>query len=247
MLLTPCQRTTAEWQAIREIISRALLANEERGTSATGLALLGANGEAVLEKKAVRASEFIKTPEYQSILGKINEQTTLILGHTRLPTKGDPASSNNNHPICIDPVIGVHNGHINNDDALFEKFGFRRQAEVDSEIIFHMLGTIDPRSSNPEFIRGARNCIQLLDGQFTFMACDKRRPEQLLVVRHNNPLWHYYERELHALIFSSRYIFLRTEFRVSSLTHELRNNYLALFNAHELPRLKSQPEEAASF
>jgi glutamine phosphoribosylpyrophosphate amidotransferase len=58
-----------------------------------------------------------------------------------MPTKGSPILNTNNHPIIAGRVIGVHNGIINNDDALFSKYANRieRAGQVDSEIIFRLI------------------------------------------------------------------------------------------------------------
>jgi glucosamine 6-phosphate synthetase-like amidotransferase/phosphosugar isomerase protein len=243
ILLHPLQRTAAQWQAIRQIMTRNLIANEVRGIYATGAAVIGANGKVALDKQALRASEYITTPGYRGLMERIGSQTTLILGHTRLPTKGNPAFNNNNHPLYIEPVIGIHNGQIDNDDALFAKFDFPRQTEVDSEIIFQLLGPLDPQLCDGGYLQNVKSCLHLLDGQFTFLASDRRRPEQLLVVRHNNPLCLHYDRELGILVFSSRYLFLRREFGLSFTNRELHNDHLMLFNAYDVARLGSQPAE----
>jgi glucosamine 6-phosphate synthetase-like amidotransferase/phosphosugar isomerase protein len=63
--------------------------------------------------------------------------------HTRYATKGDPSNQLNNHPIDVRGIIGVHNGHISNDDELFKdihKIGnYKRQGQVDSEAAFAWL------------------------------------------------------------------------------------------------------------
>ena len=61
--------------------------------------------------------------------------------HTRGASVGH-VTAKNAHPFKVDykgkTVIGVHNGHIHNHDALKTKYN-RKQCEVDSEQIFHHL------------------------------------------------------------------------------------------------------------
>lgn len=46
----------------------------------------------------------------------------------------------NNHPILTGGIAGVHNGHVNNDDRIFNKLGWDlRQGRVDSEAIFALM------------------------------------------------------------------------------------------------------------
>lgn len=70
-----------------------------------------------------------------------NEQigNTFIV-HTRFATQGHQSNMNNNHPIDVEGIVGVHNGHINNDDELIEKCkGYKRKGKVDSEAAFAYL------------------------------------------------------------------------------------------------------------
>lgn len=66
--------------------------------------------------------------------------TTAVL-HTRAWTKGSPVNPNNNHPIRVANIVGVHNGGVWNDDELFAELGIldRRIGHVDSEAIFAAL------------------------------------------------------------------------------------------------------------
>ncbi len=244
IFLHPQERTADEWQAIRDIFTRNLLFNEERGRAATGLAITQTDGRIDLYKMSLPAAEFIQTPTYQRLLEAIGPQTLLILGHTRLPTKGDPACAGNNHPIQAGSVFGVHNGQIANDDALFTRFGYTRLAQVDSEIIFHMLAAVSPENPPANYLAQIAPKIELLQGQFTFIAGDLRAPQRLLVLKHNNPLCIHYHAVWNALIFSSRYIFLRKAFGQSLLAEALEHDQLLLFDAATISERRTEPHEA---
>ena len=246
VFLHPQTRTDDEWQSIRDTFTRNLLFNEERGRAATGLIITRADGQMDLYKLPVPASQFIETPTYRALLKSVGPQTLLILGHTRFPTQGDPAYAENNHPIQVGPVFGVHNGHIANDDALFARFGYARQAQVDSEIIFHMLAGVSPETAAPNYLAQIRPQIELLQGQFTFIAGDLRAPQRLLALKHNNPLCIHYHASWNALIFSSRYIFLRKAFGQSLLTEALDHNRLLLFDAALIGQRHTEPPASLS-
>ncbi len=47
--------------------------------------------------------------------------TRVLLAHTRFATQGHEGFMENNHPIRRGPFYLVHNGHVWNDDKLFEK------------------------------------------------------------------------------------------------------------------------------
>jgi len=241
ILLHPQERSASDWRSIGKSFTQNLLFNEERGRAATGLAVVQVDGQIVVLKRPVPASQFVTTPEYRALLSVVSPKTTLILGHTRAPTKGDPAVNDNNHPLQAGPVFGVHNGHIFNDDELFVHLSLPRSAQVDSEIIFRLLETVSPEALNGDYLSAARSRLGLLQGQFTFLACDRRNPARLLVLKHNNPLCLHYHRNWNALIFSSRYVFLRKAFKCTLAVEALEHNRLLLFDALTLPQKGSRP------
>lgn len=234
ILLHPRQRSATQWQAIREFFTGDLLFNEDRGRDATGLAIVRSDGQVSLFKEALPAAEFVQTSQYHDLLATVGPQTTLILGHTRAPTKGDPAFPGNNHPIQTGPVFGVHNGHIDNDDELFLRLGCLRQAQVDSEIIFHILAATSPMLTPQRYLETLGPRLELLKGSYTFLAVDCRRPTRLIVLRHDNPLLFHHHHDWNALIFSSRYIFMRKYFGPSLGSDVVEQDRLMLFDAGKI-------------
>lgn len=180
ILLYPQARPPQIWQEIAEIFTRNLLFNEARGQEATGAAVVQADGTLHVFKAPIPASRFIHLPEYHAILQRLNSQTTLLCGHTRQPTKGTTSQNENNHPLQVGAVLGVHNGHIENDDALFSQYGYPRAGQVDSEIIFRMLEPTSAETGNNGYLAVAAQSIRLLQGKFTFLACDQRAAHKLL-------------------------------------------------------------------
>ncbi len=247
ILLHPQERPAGQWQAIKELFTHNLLANEERGQAAAGLAIVRVDGQAAMQKLASPASQFIATTEYCNLLDRLDARTTLLLGHTRYPTKGDPANNANNHPIQVGPIIGIHNGQVTNDDAMFALRGYPRQAQVDSEIIFRLLGPISPAGLDGDYLPAVRAQLRLLQGELTFLASDQRAPEKLLVAKRYNPLSLHYHPEWQALIFSSRYLFLRQTFGPVLLTEHLPPKQLFLFDAQTLPQLGYHPAAALPY
>ncbi len=246
VLLYPQERNAEQWQAIKAVFTQNLIFNEERGRAATGMAVTDTEGRVELYKSALAASKFVNTAEYQKMLSNVGNRTTLILGHTRLPTKGDPSQNGNNHPVQAGPVFGVHNGQIENDDELFAMCGCERSADVDSEIIFRLIESADPSAPTDQYLGKVRHLIRVMQGQYTFLACDQRKPEQLLVLKHNNPLCIHFHPEWNALIFSSRYVFLRNAFGTPLIAEALEHDQLMLFDARSIPELGISPKLAMS-
>ncbi len=234
ILLHPENRSAKDWRAIKHAFTMNLLSNEPRGTAATGIAVVDISGEVCIHKSPVPASRFIEATEYQRVIADVGSQTTLILGHTRMPTKGDPGKNENNHPIRAGTVVGVHNGELTNDDELFAQKRYARSGEVDSEIIFRVLEHLDPIILGDKYLGEVSQHLCLIHGECTFLALDLRRPEQLLVTRHSNPLAVYLHEEWNALVFSSRFAYLRRMFGTSLTEQSLPHDHLMLFDATEI-------------
>lgn len=241
MLLEPKYRTDQELNEIRDLITENILVNEERGKDATGIAVIQKDGTVLVEKMASKASDFVKSEVYLDLLQKINHQTVSILGHTRMPTKGDVKYEYNNHPIMSGSVIGIHNGHIKNDDELFARCDCRRTGQVDSEIIFQILNKCGADGFKTDNIERLMHGMKVMEGKYTFLAVTKHSPEKLLVVKHSNPLSMYYEPNWKALIFSSRYIFLRKRFGNKVIQQDIKNDSVLLFDANTLVENQHKP------
>ncbi|MCA9935198.1 MAG: hypothetical protein KC415_14790 [Anaerolineales bacterium] len=244
VLLNPHERTPETWEALRQSFTSNLLFNEKRGQAATGVAVMDVHGHLEMYKQPLPAAEFVGTERYRALLAGIGSETTLILGHTRFPTKGSPDNDANNHPICIGPVCGVHNGRIQNDDALFAQTQLPRRAEVDSEIIFQLLAQQSVHSNPSHYLTAIRPVMQQMRGQFTFLAADVRSPQRLLVVKHQNPLSVHYHAQWQALVFSSRYIFLRKAFGRTVRTETLPQDQLMVFDTTLLTQSGSGPRQS---
>jgi glucosamine 6-phosphate synthetase-like amidotransferase/phosphosugar isomerase protein len=116
-----------------------LLSIEERGTDATG----GAWSQKDKDNLAIwYAKQNVKASTFQSYLPSyIPKRSRNVILHTRYATQGDPKVSDNNHPIVVPLVVGVHNGHISNDKELIRDLNVDRIGQVDSEAAFHLIGS----------------------------------------------------------------------------------------------------------
>jgi glucosamine 6-phosphate synthetase-like amidotransferase/phosphosugar isomerase protein len=161
----------------RTLAAQALLAGiAERGADAVGYATRGDDGVVAVTKLRGGASALL-----DEIAVPAESRQALI--HVRDYTKGHPEIAANNHPIRHGAVVGIHNGLIENDDALLERYGLARhepEMTVDSEAIFALaeLRQHDPRALSE--LRGAMAAAWL----------DERDPETLYVARGLlRPLW----------------------------------------------------------
>ncbi|MCW2955470.1 MAG: 99, gp99 [Thermoleophilia bacterium] len=157
--------------------ARVLLSSvAERGADAAGCTY-ELDGRLVVEKQPGGASRFLEDVT-------VPHAVRQLLLHVRDFTKGRPSLMANNHPIRHGDVVGVHNGKISNDDAIFNDLArarFEPGMTVDSEAIFAALDDADGNEALAlERLRGALAC-----GWF-----DERRPGSVFLARgYGRPLW----------------------------------------------------------
>ncbi len=159
----------------RTLAAQALLAGiAERGADAVGYAHRSVSGEIEVTKLRGGAS---------ALLDELSVPPTArdALIHVRDFTKGHPEIQANNHPIRHGSVVGIHNGIVENDDALLARYRIERaepHMTVDSEAIFALMEVRrhDPRALSE--LRGAMAAAWLdtLDDGTLFLARGRLRP-----------------------------------------------------------------------
>jgi glucosamine 6-phosphate synthetase-like amidotransferase/phosphosugar isomerase protein len=153
-----------------------MAAISERGADAAGYCYRGPGLELEVRKRQAGASE---------LLDKISvpAAATQVLVHVRDYTKGHPSLNANNHPVRHGSVVGIHNGIIKNDEAIFARYGFERAEEdmtVDSEAIFALA----------ELERSRANALEELYGSMATAWVDERDPDVVFLARGiGRPLW----------------------------------------------------------
>ena len=172
----------------RTLAAQALLAGiAERGADAVGYAWRNGGPDVNVHKQRGGATALLDRIE-------IPDGATQALVHVRDHTKGHPTIEANNHPIRHGAVVGIHNGRIANDDAIFAEFGFRRATPamtVDSEAIFALV----------EWDRSPR-VLERLRGTMATAWLDERVPGELRLARGvGRPLW--LGRAKHEVFFAS--------------------------------------------
>lgn len=246
ILLYPAERSESDWMEIRRLFAETLVANEERGRDASGIAVVQRDGTFCLFKGPMPASELLRTKPARDVLEQVGSETVCLLGHTRYPTKGSPTNNDNNHPLVVGQILGIHNGVIRNDDDLFVLCHLPRQAEVDSEILFRLMDTVPPFLPEPEYLSQIKERLKSVNGTFATLSVNLRRPNTLIVTKSGSPLCLHYEPPLQALFFSSRYVFLRKAFGRSVVTEALEQGYIYAFAAERLPERGHTPSWALS-
>jgi glucosamine 6-phosphate synthetase-like amidotransferase/phosphosugar isomerase protein len=209
-------------QLLTHLLRELLFESKSRGSDATGVAFASGYRIGVI-KNNVDASEFVATREFSSAcrryikIGNIadtNMNTTAILGHTRAKTKGTPLVRYNNHPIVTSNIVGVHNGIITNDEALFTEYKekykpFERKGEVDSEIIFQLIDYFVTVRNMP-MSQAILETSGLLKGSYACALIHRKNPYQLWLFRDYNPATLVCFEDVGLVMFASSLNFIRT-------------------------------------
>jgi glucosamine 6-phosphate synthetase-like amidotransferase/phosphosugar isomerase protein len=191
-----------ELEEIDLLFSKLLAYSTRRGGDATGAAIVKTNG-ALVFKHHVTGREFIETDYYNEMMEKglkfhsNTDKTMILLGHNRAQTKGTYLNRHNNHPIIANRVVGIHNGWINNDDALFKlnQDNFNRKAQVDSEIIFRLIDYY-AQGPNDNTIEAIKETARRITGSYACAAVNLRNPWVLWLFKATGPtvVFHYPKR-----------------------------------------------------
>lgn len=166
--------------AARKTIIRELSREcEVRGTDATGISY-NSFGKLKIYKRPVRASKLNLRVPFDS---------KVVMGHTRMTTKGNQKVNINNHPFP-GHVEGVdfalaHNGVLHNDELLRRTMKLpATNIETDSYIAVQLIensGRLDPDS--------VRSMAEAVQGTFCFTILNDSN--ELYLVKGNNPLEMY--------------------------------------------------------
>lgn len=199
---------------IHQILNKLLINCQVRGRSATGVAVAN-DKEIKVVKNNMPAKEFVKSTEFREVLknhvsltkeisiGGTSKRLIQIIGHCRMPTKGSALNNKNNHPIVTDTFVGVHNGVISNDDDLFKTHqnSFKRNGEVDSEIIFKLIEKYYLSSKNMESaILSASN---ELVGSSVCAFITTHNTHLLWLFRNNGPISILHYKDVGIIVFAS--------------------------------------------
>jgi glutamine---fructose-6-phosphate transaminase (isomerizing) len=161
----------------RTLAAQALLAGiAERGADAVGYAHRADGSDVDITKLRGGASALLDELA-------VPAGTRQALVHVRDFTKGRPEIEGNNHPIRHGAVVGIHNGIVENDDALLARYHIERAEPlmtVDSEAIFALM----------ELRRHDARALSELRGAMAAAWLDERDCETLYLARGRaRPLW----------------------------------------------------------
>ncbi len=211
---------------------------EIRGKDATGMASLFENGHYIGLKMGTSASNFIKRyggkdTDYEGYLkmwraanshSKYPKSVKIHIAHCRKTSVGNCWDNVNNHPIVIDPIVGVHNGTLTNHDKIFKNLGVKRDGEVDSEAIMQLVKYFTDEGKLPFTQDMLKEVCSCLEGTFACLIFNANNPYQLATFRAGRPMEFTLLKPLNIVLIASEQKFIDT-------TINNYNKFISLYKA----------------
>lgn len=243
---------------LRYFTTELLVATESRGRDATGAAVLFNDGKYAGIKKGQTVSDFLSVfgeskKSYGGLL-KIwrahQSPGRIYLGHCRAGTTGDKEDNENNHPIKIRNLVGIHNGVIRNHDVIFKQLGCKRDGKVDSEAIFRLFDHFTNGGKEPFTMDMLQSIVDKLDGHFAVTLFNADNIEQVPIFRDGRPVEFVLIKPYGILLMLSELKFWRViHFRYERLVYyykELHSVNLPSFVDSDTIETKTMPDDSAA-
>ena len=170
-------------QDVTPILIEGLRRLEYRGYDSAGVAVQSNN--AILERVRTvgKVDELARALHTSPVSGQTG------IAHTRWATHGVPSEKNAHPHLCFERVALVHNGIIENHDALRseqERAGYRFTSETDTEVIVHQIHHY--LDQGQDLLQAVRSAVGDLEGAFALGIISKDEPGRLIAARRGSPL-----------------------------------------------------------
>ena len=165
------------------ILLEGLRRLEYRGYDSAGVAVLD-EGRSL---QRLRAKGKVANLE-EKMAGSLHGRTGIA--HTRWATHGAPSQENAHPHICENMVAVVHNGIIENHEALREQqsaTGYRFTSQTDTEVIAHQVHDYLIKKGQ-DLLTAVRNATKDFDGAYALGVISSEEPDHLVAARLGSPL-----------------------------------------------------------
>lgn len=168
---------------VTEILLEGLRRLEYRGYDSAGVALLNDQGDLQSSKhpgKVAVLEEALATSPVMGVTG---------IAHTRWATHGVPNTINAHPHISGNRIALVHNGIIENHQALRESLvgrGVTFASDTDTEVIVHLINA--EMEAQPSLLKAVQQVLPRLEGAYALAVLDAQTPGLLVVARAGSPL-----------------------------------------------------------
>ncbi len=169
---------------VSAILLEGLKRLEYRGYDSAGMAVLDRHsGEIGCTRRPGKVAELEKALIESPLAGHIG------IAHTRWATHGKPEMRNAHPHMASDRVAVVHNGIIENYEALkaqLQAEGCEFFSDTDTEVIAHLV--YRQLNNGSDFPTAVFDTIAQLDGAYALAIMDRDDPERLMAARMGSPL-----------------------------------------------------------
>lgn len=166
---------------ITDVLIEGLRRLEYRGYDSAGLAVVH-GGAIERERQPGKVQALADATHASGVSGQIG------IAHTRWATHGAP-TQDNAHPHQSGDIAVVHNGIIENYEALREQLqteGYVFTSQTDTEVVPHLIQS--ELKKGGDFMAAVRRAVGQLHGAFALGIVRASEPERLLAVRQGSPL-----------------------------------------------------------
>jgi len=167
------------------ILLEGLKRLEYRGYDSSGIALLDSDGQF----RRVRSLGKIVNLEQNILTQSPAFNGGIGIAHTRWATHGVPAENNAHPHICNHQVAVVHNGIIENYQALKSsqlEQGYKFTSETDTEVVAHCIH--QQLDSSKSLLEAVQQAVTHFEGAYALGVISPEYPETLIAARKGSPL-----------------------------------------------------------
>ena len=165
------------------ILLEGLQRLEYRGYDSAGLTVLNA------EQDLKRYRAVGKVQALKDTCRAAAPKGTIGIAHTRWATHGKPTQTNAHPHVSSDTVSLVHNGIIENHEALRQELtaqGYRFESETDTEVMAHLIHHLVAACG--DFRQGVTEALTRLEGAYAIAVQHRDFPDRLIGARQGSPL-----------------------------------------------------------
>ncbi|MEZ9827737.1 glutamine--fructose-6-phosphate transaminase (isomerizing) [Vibrio cyclitrophicus] len=167
---------------VAEILVEGLRRLEYRGYDSAGVAVVDSESNLTRVRRLGKVQELADAVDEQHVIGGTG------IAHTRWATHGEPSEANA-HPHMSGDIAVVHNGIIENHEALrvlLQERGYVFTSQTDTEVIAHLVEW-ELRTSD-SLVEALQKTAKQLDGAYGTVAVDRKDPSRIVVARSGSPI-----------------------------------------------------------
>lgn len=171
--------------AKRDIVSvllQGLQRLEYRGYDSAGIAVV--SDESGIQRRRMQG----KVVNLEQLIDAEPVSGTCGISHTRWATHGVP-STHNAHPHICNEIALVHNGIIENHEALRKnqiEEGHVFDSETDTEVIVHAV--YDEWKQSGDLLQAVQETVKTLEGAYALGVVESNRNDRIIAARKGSPL-----------------------------------------------------------